>query len=80
MESVLRSILVPGNGSVTSKEIRDIASSIVPKAKLTHQDVKEFVATNHPEVKITKASGGSGVKNPKYNFKNVRLVSASEVA
>ena len=74
------SILVPANGSVTSKEIRDIARSIVPKTKLTHQDVKEFVATIHPNVKITKAPGGSGVKNPKYNFTNVRLVSASEVA
>ena len=76
----MKSILVPGDGSTTSREVRDIARSIAPKKSLTHQDVKAFVAANHPEVKIVKANGGSGVKYPKYKFEDVRLVSASEVA
>ena len=42
--------------------------------------MKAFVAANHPEVNIVKASGGSGAKFPRYKFKNVRLVSASELA
>ena len=42
--------------------------------------MKAFVAANHPEVGIVKVSGGSGARYPKYNFKNVRLVSASELA
>jgi hypothetical protein len=48
---------------------------IVPKKSLTHQDV----AANHPGVKIVKAMGSSGVKYPKYNFEDERLVSASKV-
>ena len=42
--------------------------------------MKAFVAANHPEVNIVKASGGSGAKFPRYKFKNVQLVSASELA
>ena len=82
MEGVLKSILVLGDGSTTSREVRDIPRSIAPKKSLTHQDVKAFVAANYPdpEVKIVKTTGGSGVKYPKYKFEDVRLVSASEVA
>lgn len=83
MEGVLKSILVPGDGdaSTTSKEVRDIARSIAPTPiNLTHKDVMEFVAENHPEVKIVKARGGAGAKYPNYNFKGVQLISAPEVA
>ena len=79
MESVLKTILVPGDGSTTSREVRDIARSIAPNIRLTHKDVKAFVAANHPEAKIVKDKGGS-VKYPKWKFEDVRLVSASEVA
>ena len=80
MEGILKSILVPGDGSLTSREVREIAKSIAPKKGLTHEDVKAFVAANLSEVEIVKARGGSGAKFPKYKFKNVRLVSASELA
>lgn len=80
MEGLLKLILVPSDSSATSKEVRDIARNIEPGTKIYHQDVMNFIAANHPEVKIVKATGGSGVKYPKYIFENVRLVSAFEVA
>ena len=80
MEGIMKSILVPGDGSLTSREVRDIANSIAPKKGLTHEDVKAFVAANLSEVEIVKVRGGSGAQYPKYKFKNVRLVSASELA
>ena len=64
MEGVLKSILMLGNGSTTSREVRNTAWSIAPKKSLTHQDVKAFFAANYldPEVKIVETMGGSGVE------------------
>ena len=82
MDSVIRSILVPGKRS-TSKEVRNIANSVASGTSqprtLTHQEVKELVAENIMEVKIVKARGGSSTY-PTYTFRKVRLVSASELA
>ena len=82
MEGVLKSILIlePGDGSVTSRQVRDVAHSIVPKTKLTHKEVKTFINANYPEVGIVKVKGGTGFKYPKYRLNNLRLVSASELA
>lgn len=82
MEGVIKSILVPGEGS-TSKEVREIANSVASGTSqprtLTHEEVKELVAENISEVKIVKARGGSSAY-PTYIFRKVRLVSASELA
>ncbi len=80
MDGILKSILVHGEGSVTSEEVCDTARSIVPKNLLSHQEVQAHVATNHPDVKIVQTSGGGGSKYPHFKFHDLLLVSASELA
>ena len=55
MEDIMKSILVPGDGS-TSKDVRDVSKSI--GFELTHEQVKEFVEENFSGT-ISKASGGT---------------------
>ena len=79
MECLLKSILVPDKGSITSKEICHIARYIAPKKRISHQEVWRFLTANYPKVKITKTTGGSSSLS-KYKFNEMRLVSASELA
>ncbi len=73
---MLEKILVPGIGYTISKDVRDVARAILPRTKLTHGDVHEFVARNHPEIWSFKTTGGSGATYPKYTFEWMELASA----
>ncbi len=48
--------------------------------KLSHKEVRSYVAKNHPKVKILKIRGGGGRKYPKYRFNHLQLASGMEVA
>jgi hypothetical protein len=76
MDSLLAKIIEPGESYTTSTEIRNIVTTIVTAS---HHDIYTYIVKTHPDVKVSKTKGGN-LAFPKYHFKGIRLVSATELA